>query len=54
MNEVFTFQEKEIDELRSGIHLANRDMYAIHFGTDTISDLGPKIWKLVLDKIKNT
>ena len=55
MNEVFTFQEKEIYELRSGIHCANRRMHAIDFGIDTnlgISNLGTKIWKLVLDKIK--
>ena len=28
-------------------------MHTAHFGTDTISSLGPKLWKLILDKIKH-
>ena len=28
-------------------------MHTVHFGTDTITNLGPNIWKLVPDKIKN-
>ena len=34
----------------------NRNIHTAHFETDTITNLGPKIWKLVLlvlDKIKN-
>ena len=27
-------------------------MHTAHFGTDTISSLGPKFWKLIPDKIK--
>ena len=52
MNEVFNFQENESYNLRSGIHLASRNMHTAHFGTDTISSLGPKLWKLIPDKIK--
>ena len=28
-------------------------MHTVHFGTDTINNLGPKLWKLVPDEIKN-
>ena len=31
----------------------NRNIHTAHFGTDTITNLGPKIWKLVPDEIKN-
>ena len=53
MNEVFNFQEKESYNLRSGIHLASRNMHTAHFGTGTVSSFGPKLWKLILDKIKH-
>ena len=53
MNQVFNFQENERYNLRSGIHLASRNMHTAHFGTDTISSLGPKLWKLIPDKIKH-
>ena len=33
--------------------MANRNMHTTHFGTDAISNLGPKIWKLIPDKIRN-
>ena len=51
MKEVFIFQENEHYNLRSGTHLMNRNIHTVHFGTDT--NLGPKIWKLVPDEIKN-
>ena len=53
MNKVFNFQESERCNLRSGIHLASRNINTAHFGTDTISSLGPKSWKLTPDKIKH-
>ena len=53
MREVFIFQENENCNLRSGTDLVNRNIHTAHFGTDTIINLGPKIWKLVPDKIKN-
>ena len=43
MNEVFNFQENERYSLRSGIHLASRNMHIAHFSTETISSLGPKL-----------
>ena len=53
MNEDFTFQENESYNLTSGINLPSRYMHTIHFGTDTIPSLGPKLWKLIPDKIKH-
>ena len=31
----------------------NRNIHTTHFGTDTNTNLGSKIWKLVSDEIKN-
>ena len=53
MNEIFNFQENKSYNLRSGIHLASRNMHTAHFGTDTLSSLRPKLWKLIPDKIKH-
>ena len=53
MKEIFIFQENENYNLRSGTHLMNRNIHTAHFGTDTITNLGPKIWKIVPDEIKN-
>ena len=33
-------------------HLADRNIYTGHFGTNTLTNLGPMLWKLVPDKIK--
>ena len=53
MNHVFNFQENESYNLRSGTHLANRNMHIAYFGTDTIAILRPKLWKIIPDKIKH-
>ena len=47
MNEVFHFQKTERYSLQSSIHLASGNMHTAHFGTDTISILGLKLWKLI-------
>ena len=46
MEEAFIFQQNENYNLKSGTHLMNRNIHTAHFGTDTITNLGPKIWKL--------
>ena len=53
MKEVFIFQKNENYGLRSSTHLANRNMITTHCGTGTITNLGPKLWKLAPNKIKN-
>ena len=50
MNVVFNFQVNKRYNLRSGIHSASRNIHTAHFGTDTVSSLGPKLRKLILDK----
>ena len=42
MKEVFIFQENKNYDLRSGTHLANRNIHTVYFGTDAITNLGPK------------
>ena len=49
MNKVFNFEESERYNLRIG----SRNKNTAHFGTDRISSLGPKSWKLTPDKIKH-
>ena len=53
MKEVFIFQENENYNLRCGTHLTKRNTHTVHFETDTITNLGPKLWKLVPDEIEN-
>ena len=53
MNEVLNFQENESYNLRSGTHLASWNMHTAHFGTGTIFSSGPKLWKVMSDKIKH-
>ena len=50
---VFIFQENENYNLTSGTQLTNRNIHTAHFGTGTITNVVPKILKLVLDEIKN-
>ena len=55
MDEVFNFQKKnESYNLRSGTHLASGNVLTAHLDTDTISSLGPKLWKLIPNEIKRT
>ena len=53
MKAIFIFQENENYNLKSGTHPMNRNIHTAHFETDTITNLGRKIWKLVPDEIKN-
>ena len=39
--------------LRSGIHLASRNMTTTLFGTETVSNVGAKIWPLLPDQLKS-
>ena len=53
MKVVFVFQENENYNLRSCTYLLNRNVHTVHFGTDTITNLGPKLCKFIPDEIKN-
>ena len=50
MKEVF--QKNENYNLRRDTHITNRNIHTAHFITDTITNLGPKLLKLVPGKIK--
>ena len=43
MEEIFIFQENENYNIRSATHLTNRNIHTAPFGTDTITNLGPKL-----------
>ena len=53
MKQVFISQENENNNLRGGTHLTNTNIHTAHFRPETITNLGPKLWKLVPDEIKN-
>ena len=53
IKEIFDFQENENYTLRSGTHLASRSMRTTLFGKETVSNLGAKIWLLLLEELKN-
>ena len=53
MREIFHFQENENYNLRSGTHLASRNMRTTLFGKETVSNLGAKIWQLLPEELKN-
>ena len=49
MAEFFAFHENETSDLRSGLHLANRNMHTKNVDTDAIINLTPKIGKNIPD-----
>ena len=53
MKEIFIFHENPTHNLRSGNHLARRNILTTHSGTETISNLGAKIWDLLPEEMKN-
>ena len=52
MKEVFDFCENKHYDLRSGIHLSRIKHHSTHYGTDSLSNLGAKIWDLLPNDIK--
>ena len=52
MNEIFQFFENPVYELRSGVHLPSRNSGTVFFGTESIINLGAKLWNIVPVNIK--
>ena len=52
MNEVFQFFENPAYELRSGVHLPSRNLRTVFFGTESIINLGSKLWNMIPENIK--
>ena len=54
MNEIFQFFENPVYELRSGVHLPGRNSRTVFFGTESIINLGAKLWNVVPENIKSS
>ena len=54
MNEIFQFFGNSVYELRSGVHLSTRNSRAVFFGTESIINLGEKLWNMVPENIKSS
>ena len=54
MREIFHFQENENYTLRSGTHLASRNMRTTLFGKEAVLNLGVKICSLSPEELKNS
>ena len=54
MNEIFQFFENTVYELRSGVHLPGRNSRTVFFGTESIINLGAKLWNMVPENIKSS
>lgn len=53
MNQIFQFFENPV-ELRSGVHLPTRYSCAVFFGTESLMNLGTKLWNIVPEDIKSS
>ena len=47
MNEIFTFVENNTYNLRSSTHLSRVNVHSTQYGTESVGNLGAKIWNLV-------
>ena len=54
MNESFQFFENCVYKLRSGVHLPSRNSRTVFFGTESIINLGAKLWNIVPENIKSS
>ena len=52
MKEIFNFGDNSNYKLRSDTHLSRPIVHTTHFGTESITNLGAKIWKLAPQNIK--
>ena len=53
MGEVFRIKEIKYD-LRTDLSLVSKNIRTVHYGLESISYLGPRIWKLVPNNIKES
>ena len=54
MNEIFQFFENPVYELRSGVHIPTRNSCTVFFVTESIINLGAKLWNMVPANIKSS
>ena len=53
MSEVFPRRTMKYN-LRGNSNFSTRNMHSVHYGTDSLSHLGPKIWNLIPNNIKES
>ena len=54
MKEIFVFQGNETYNLRSGNHLARKNIRTTQYGIESVSNLAAKLWNLLPGEIKNS
>ena len=54
MTEIFVFQENETYNLRSGNHLARKNVWTTQYEIENISSLGATLWNLYTRRNKNS
>ena len=54
MKEIFVFQKNETYSLRSGNHLARKNIRITQYGIASVSNLVAKLWNLLPGEIKNS
>ena len=52
MKEIFNFSDSSNYNLMSDTHLSRPTVHTTHYGTESITNLGAKIWELVPQNIK--
>ena len=53
MKEIFVFQENETYNLKSGNHLARKNIRTAKYGIESVSNFEAKLWNLLPRDIKN-
>ena len=54
MNEIFQFFENPVYELRSRFHLKTRNLHIIFFDSESIINLGVKLWNMLPEDAKSS
>ena len=54
VKEIFVFQENDTYNLRSGNHLARKNIRTTQYGIESVSNLGAILWNLLPGEIKNS
>ena len=54
MNEIFPFFENPVYELRSGVNLPSRNSRTVFFSSESIINLGTKLWNMIPLDIKSS
>ena len=54
MNEIFQCFENPVYELRSGVDIQTRNSRTVFFGTESVINLGAKLWNMVPVNIKSS